>query len=71
MASVDQQGRPKPALAADETTTLLAFLDFQRATLARKCAGMDAAGLSATVAASSMTLGGMLTGRAHRGVAHG
>jgi hypothetical protein len=60
MTRVDQQGRPKPPLAADETTTLLAFLDFQRATLAWKCAGVDAAGLRATVAASSMTLGGML-----------
>jgi hypothetical protein len=59
MTGVDQQGRPKPPLAADETTTLLAFLDFQRATLAWKCAGVVAAGLRATVAASSMTLGGM------------
>jgi uncharacterized damage-inducible protein DinB len=47
-------------LAADETTTLLAFLEYHRATLAWKCAGLDSAGLSATVGASSMTLGGML-----------
>jgi hypothetical protein len=60
MTHLDQQGRPKPPLAADETTTLLGFLDFQRATVAWKCAGVDAAGLRATVAASSMTLGGML-----------
>jgi uncharacterized damage-inducible protein DinB len=60
MTDVDEQGRPEPPLAADETGTLLGFLDFQRATLEWKCAGLDAAGLSATVAASSMTLGGML-----------
>ncbi len=57
---IDEQGRPEPPLAADETATLLGFLDFQRATLAWKCAGLDAAGLRATTAASSMTLGGIL-----------
>ena len=45
---------------AGETDTLLGFLEYQRATLAWKCEGLDAAGLSATVGASSMTLGGML-----------
>ena len=60
MADVDEQGRPEPPLAADETATLLGFLDYQRATLAWKCGGLDAAGLAATVGASSMTLGGML-----------
>jgi uncharacterized damage-inducible protein DinB len=60
MTDVDEQGRPEPPLAADEAATLLGFLDFQRATLAWKCAGLDAAGLQATVAASSMTLGGLL-----------
>ena len=60
MTNLDEQGRPEPPLAADETATLLGFLDYQRATLAWKCAGLDAAGLAATVAASSMTLGGML-----------
>jgi uncharacterized damage-inducible protein DinB len=57
---MDEQGRPEPPLAADETATLLGFLDYQRATLAWKCAGVDATGLRVTVAASSMTLGGML-----------
>jgi len=56
----DEQGRPEPPLAADETATLLGFLEYQRATLAWKCAGLDAFGLQATVGASSMTLGGML-----------
>ncbi|MBT2231128.1 DinB family protein [Nonomuraea sp. NEAU-A123] len=60
MIDLDEQGRPEPPLAADEVGTLLGFLEYQRATLAWKCAGLDAAGLSATVAASPMTLGGML-----------
>ena len=60
MTIVDDQGRTEPPLAADETATLLGFLDYQRATLAWKCAGLDAAGLVATTAASSMTLGGLL-----------
>ncbi len=60
MTEVDEQGRPERPLAADEAATLLGFLDFQRATLAWKCEGLDAGGLGATVAASSMTLGGIL-----------
>lgn len=60
MTMLDAEGRPEPPLAADETATLLGFLDYQRATLAWKCSGLDAAGLSATVGASSMTLGGLL-----------
>ena len=60
MTDLDEHGRPEPPLAADETATLLGFLEYQRATLTWKCAGLDAAGLGVTVAASSMTLGGML-----------
>jgi uncharacterized damage-inducible protein DinB len=60
MTDLDEQGRPEPPLAGDETAILLGFLEFHRATLGWKCAGLDAAGLAATVAASSMTLGGML-----------
>ena len=60
MSDVDEQGRSQPPLAADEIATLLGFLDYQRATLAWKCAGLDGTGLRATVAASSMTLGGLL-----------
>ena len=56
----DEHGRPEPDQAADETTTLVGFLDYQRATLGWKCAGLDGAGLQAKVAASSITLGGML-----------
>lgn len=61
MTDLDEQGRPEPPLAGDETATLLGFLDYQRATLAWKCGGLDAAGLRATLAPTSMTLGGMLT----------
>jgi pimeloyl-ACP methyl ester carboxylesterase/uncharacterized damage-inducible protein DinB len=57
---VDEQGRPEPPLASDEAGTLLGFLDYQRATLAWKCGGLDAAGLRATTAASTITLGGLL-----------
>jgi pimeloyl-ACP methyl ester carboxylesterase/uncharacterized damage-inducible protein DinB len=60
LARRDEQGRPEPPLAADETATLRGSLEYQRATLAWKGAGLDAAGLRATVAASSLTLGGML-----------
>lgn len=60
MTVIDDQGRPEPPVAAGETETLLGFLEFQRATFAWKCAGLDADGLQARVAASTMTLGGML-----------
>ncbi len=53
-------GSPKPPLAGDETATLVGFLERQRATLAWKCGGLDVAGLRATLAPSSMTLGGLL-----------
>jgi uncharacterized damage-inducible protein DinB len=60
MTVIDDHGRPEPPIAAGEVDTLFGFLDYQRATLAWKCRGVDAAGLRATVAASSMTLGGLL-----------
>lgn len=60
MTDFDDQGRPEPPPAADETATLIGFLDFQRATLEWKCSGLDATGLDATVGVSSMTLGGLL-----------
>jgi len=60
MTSVDEQGSPDPPVAGDETATLLGALERNRATLAWKCGGLDAAGLRATVGASSMTLGGLL-----------
>jgi uncharacterized damage-inducible protein DinB len=60
MTDVDEYGRPEPPLDADETGMLTGYLDYQRSTLAWKCAGLDSAGLSARVAVSSMTLGGLL-----------
>jgi uncharacterized damage-inducible protein DinB len=60
MTDIDEHGRPEPPHAGDETATLLGFLDYQRATFAWKCTGVDAAGLTATVGVSTMTLGGML-----------
>jgi uncharacterized damage-inducible protein DinB len=60
MINTDEHGRPEAPPMADEVTTLLAFLDYHRATLALKCAGVDRAGLAATVGPSSMTLGRLL-----------
>jgi uncharacterized damage-inducible protein DinB len=60
MTVVDEQGRPEPPRNGTEIDTLVGFVDFLRATLAWKCAGVDAAGLRATVGTSSMTLGGLL-----------
>jgi uncharacterized damage-inducible protein DinB len=60
MSQIDEHGRPWPPPASDETATLLGFLDFQRATLAWKCAGLGRSAFDTKVAASSMTLGGIL-----------
>ncbi len=60
MSTVDEHGRPEPPINGDEVATLLGYLDYQRATLWWKCAGLDSAGLNATVGVSTMTLGGLL-----------
>ena len=60
MVDIDDHGRPEPPLTANEVDTLVGFLDYQRATFEWKCRGLDGAGLSTRIAASSMTLGGML-----------
>ena len=57
---VDEYGRTQPPLAGDEAATLLGFLDFQRETLAWKCSGLGPGGLATKVAASEITLGGLL-----------
>jgi hypothetical protein len=56
----DSVGRPEAPNKGSEFETLVGFLEFQRATMEWKCARPDKAGLMATVAPSSMTLGGML-----------
>jgi hypothetical protein len=60
MTNLDEHGRPEPPLAADETATLLGFLEYQRATPFMEVRGTGRGRPGATVAASSMTLGGML-----------
>jgi hypothetical protein len=60
MADIDDHGRTEPPLAGVEAATLIGFLDYHRDTPAWKTRGLDAAGSSSTVAASSMTLGGVL-----------
>jgi uncharacterized damage-inducible protein DinB len=57
---IDDHGRVEPPVDGDEAATLLGFLDYQRQTLAWKCADLDAAALRTTVAASSVSLGGLL-----------
>jgi uncharacterized damage-inducible protein DinB len=49
-----------PPVAGNEADTLAGSLERQRRTLAWTCGGLDAAGLRATVGASSVTLGGLL-----------
>lgn len=52
--------RPEPPLQGTEAETLLGFLGFLRGTISRKTDGLDAAGLTATLPPSTMTLGGLL-----------
>jgi Protein of unknown function (DUF664) len=60
MTYIDQEPWPEPPLAADEATAIVAALERQRATLAWKTGGLEADGLRATAAASTITLGGLL-----------
>ncbi len=59
-SNIDDQGRPEPPVASDEVATLLGFLEFQRATLEWKCRNLGTTDLRTKIAASSMTLGGIL-----------
>ena len=52
--------RTDPPLAADEATTLVAFLDYHRDTLRWKTAGLTAEQLATPHAPSTLTLGGLL-----------
>ncbi len=57
---VDEQGRPEPPDQGDELATTIGYLEFLRATLAWKCAGVDADGMRTGIGTSTMTLGGLL-----------
>ena len=57
---IDDNGRPEPPPNGDELAMLVGFLEYQRATFAWKCRGLDAVGLRATTAVSTLTLGGMM-----------
>lgn len=52
--------RQDPTEAADERTQLSQFLDYHRATMLMKVDGLDRAQMSATTAASDLTLAGLL-----------
>ena len=60
MTDVESQLPPEAPIAGTEIETLLGSLERQRRIFAWKCGGLDAAGLRATIAASTMTLGGLL-----------
>jgi hypothetical protein len=61
MVDEDEQVHPEPPMAGgDETATLLGSLERQRAIFAWKCWRLDSAGLTTKVAASALTLGGLL-----------
>ncbi|MGC8480080.1 MAG: DinB family protein [Acidimicrobiales bacterium] len=59
-SSVDEVGRPIPPSDAGEASTLIGFLEYQRATFRWKSGNLDDAALDISVGASSLTLGGML-----------
>lgn len=50
----------EPPVAGTEVDTLIGSLERQRRIFAWKCGGLDAAGMRATAAASTMTLGGLV-----------
>jgi hypothetical protein len=60
MPDSDENGRPGPPVAGDDTDTLVGSIERERAIFAWKSVGLDAARLRATAAASSVKLGGLL-----------
>ncbi len=60
MVIANGEDRIAPPVAADEASTLIGFLDYQRATLRWKCSGLAAAQLAEPVAPTTLTLGGLL-----------
>ena len=57
---IEGQGRPEPPSDGDEASTLLGYLERQRATFAWNCGGLDAEQLRRTLGPSPITLGGMI-----------
>jgi uncharacterized damage-inducible protein DinB len=60
MTAFGAQDRVDPPFAADEATTLVGFLNYQRDTLRWKCSGLTPAQLATPLAPTTMTLGGLL-----------
>jgi len=60
MTNTDEEILREPPMAGSEVDTLTGSLERQRRTFAWKCADLDAAGLTATIGVSTMTLGGVL-----------
>jgi len=60
MTTPPPTGRTDPPLAADEATTLVAFLDYHRDTLRWKTEGLTAEQLAQPLAPSTLTLGALL-----------
>ncbi|MFE4465641.1 DUF664 domain-containing protein [Oerskovia sp. NPDC056781] len=58
--AADEHDLIEPPAAGDEVATLVGSLERQRATFAWKVGGLDADGLAVRVAASAITLGGLL-----------
>jgi len=57
---VNSEIPPEPPVAGDESSTLLGELERVRAVIAWKCGGLGAAGMSATLPPSDLSLGGLL-----------
>jgi hypothetical protein len=60
MSYEDEITRREPPLAGDEIAQVIGALERQRAIFAWKCGNLDAAGMRATHAPSSMSLGGLV-----------
>jgi uncharacterized damage-inducible protein DinB len=58
--TVDEHGRTEPPYDGAEAATLLGFLEYQRATLQRKCRGLSDEQLRVALPPSPITLGGLL-----------
>ncbi|MEQ7010622.1 DinB family protein [Actinopolymorpha sp. B17G11] len=60
MSEIDPNEPVAFAPAGDEAETLVSTLDRNRRTFAWKCGGLDAAGMTARLSQSTMTLGGLV-----------